>query len=293
MALDERHRKEHRSYSRAVRLGLVASVVGHALLFLIFGGQRLPPSPFAAAGERQRDARAAAGGGLEAVELRPPELAMVEAVPVPVPSEELAEEEIPEPEPEVEEVVAVALGQAVDLAGPPGEGEERGLDDGVGEGDGGTQSEGLFRVVPPRPRGPDAAARRSPERRARAGDRGLGVRERRRAGGARLDAVVTAIGRPSLRPSAPGPRGRVGLRGGEPGRAAGGRVVPLHDHHVAEPGVADTCQVLSYQHLTAASLVPPGGSCANRLCQRPGRPSHPRRDASPRRSRGDRGRISD
>jgi outer membrane biosynthesis protein TonB len=153
MALDERHRKEHRSYSRAVRVGLVASVVGHALLFLIFGGQRLPPSPFAAAGERQRDVRAAAGGGLEAVELRPPELAMVEAVPVPVPAEELAEEEVPEPEPEVEEVVAVALGQAVDLAGPPGEGEERGLDDGVGEGDGGTQSEGLFRVVPPRPRG--------------------------------------------------------------------------------------------------------------------------------------------
>jgi hypothetical protein len=152
MALDERHRNEDRSYRRAVQVGLVASILGHAVLFLVFGGQRLPPTPFAAAGERNRDARAAAGGGMEAVELRPPEVAFAEAVPVPVP-EDVSEEEIPEPEPEVEEVAAVALGEAVDLSGPPGEGDARGLADGVGEGDGGTQSEGLFRVVPPRPRG--------------------------------------------------------------------------------------------------------------------------------------------
>jgi hypothetical protein len=153
MALDERHRKEHRSYGRAVRVGLVVSIAVHGLLFLIFGGQQLPPSPFAAAGERQRDARAATGGGLEAVELRTPELVFVEPVPVPVPVEELAEEEIPEPEPEVEEVPAIALGEALAVPGTPGPGIERGIADGAGEGDGGTQSEGLFRVVPPRPRG--------------------------------------------------------------------------------------------------------------------------------------------
>lgn len=153
MPLNERHRNEHRSYSRALRLGLAASLVAHALLFLVFGGQSLPPSPFAAAGERQRDARAAKGGGIEAIELRTPEAVVVPPVPVPVPVAEVADEPIPEPEPEVEDVPAIALGEELSVAGTSGPAVEPGLVDGTGEGDGGTESEGRFRVVPPRPRG--------------------------------------------------------------------------------------------------------------------------------------------
>jgi hypothetical protein len=152
MSDEQPHRTHDRRYRHAFRMGLVASVVLHAVLFLAFGGQTLPPSPFAAAGERQRDARAAKGGGMEAVELRPP--AVVEPpAPVPVPVVDLAEEEAPEPEPEVEEVPTLALADGLALPGTPAPGNEPGLADGVGEGDGGTESEGLMRVVPPRPRG--------------------------------------------------------------------------------------------------------------------------------------------
>jgi hypothetical protein len=151
---EQRHRDEDRSYRRALRVGLVASVVVHAMLFLVFGGQRTPPSPFAAAGERQADTRAARGGGLEAIELRPPETIPVPPVPILVPVADVAEE-TPEPEPEIEleEVPSIALADGLAPPGEPGASEERGVADGVGEGDGGTEAEGRFRVIPPRPRG--------------------------------------------------------------------------------------------------------------------------------------------
>jgi outer membrane biosynthesis protein TonB len=151
MALDERHRAEDRSYRRALVVGLVLSVVAHVVLFLAFGGQRLPPSPYAAAGERERDAQAARGGGMEAIELRPPEPVVVPPEPVPVPVEVALE--VPEPEPVVEEVPAIALADGLAVPGTPGPEEERGIADGVGLGDGGTEAEGRFRVLPPRPRG--------------------------------------------------------------------------------------------------------------------------------------------
>jgi outer membrane biosynthesis protein TonB len=151
MSDEHRHFQNDRRHRRAFRVGLAASALLHVLVFVIFAGQSLPPSPFAAAGERQREARAAKGGGLEAVELRPPEV-LAEAVPVPVPVVDVAEEEAPDPEPEVEETV-IALGQAVALPGSSSPGAEPGVADGTAAGDGGTESEGLFRVVPPRPRG--------------------------------------------------------------------------------------------------------------------------------------------
>lgn len=153
MALDERHRKEDRSYRRALRTGLVASILVHALLFLSFSGDSTPPSPFAAAGERQRDVRAALGGGIEAIELRTPEPVTVPPVPVPVPVPEVAEEPEPEPEPEVEEVPQVALVDGLSVPGTAGPDVDRGLETGTGQGDGGSDEEGRFRVVPPRPRG--------------------------------------------------------------------------------------------------------------------------------------------
>jgi hypothetical protein len=152
---EQRHRDEDRSYRRALWVGLVASVLAHALLFLVFGGQRVPPTPFAAAGERQADDRAARGGGLEAIELRPPELVTVPPVPVLVPAELPEETPDPEPDPEVvvEEVPSIALAEGLAVPGESGLSDERGLAEGVGEGDGGTEAEGRFRVVPPRPRG--------------------------------------------------------------------------------------------------------------------------------------------
>jgi hypothetical protein len=143
-----RHRRTDRRHRLALGVGLGVSAVLHALLFLVFGGQSLPPSPFAAAGEREREARAAKGGGLEVVELRPPEV-LVDATAVPVAVEE-AEDEAEEQDP-VEAAPAVALG---DPLPSPGSGADRdpGLEDGVAAGDGGTEREGLFRGTPPHPR---------------------------------------------------------------------------------------------------------------------------------------------
>jgi hypothetical protein len=149
---EQRHRDEDRSYRRALRVGLVVSVLLHGVLLLAFGGKSVPPSPFAAAGERQHDDRAARGGGIEAIELRPPEPVVVPPMPVPVPVAELPMEEVPEPEP-VEEVPAIALAEGMAVPGTPGPEVDRGLADGTGAGDGGSESEGRFRVVPPRPRG--------------------------------------------------------------------------------------------------------------------------------------------
>ena len=67
---DRRHR-------RTWRLALIASVVLHVLIFLAFRQEIvIPPSPFAAAGPRAGDDRAAAGGGMEVIAL-----AMVETPP--------------------------------------------------------------------------------------------------------------------------------------------------------------------------------------------------------------------
>lgn len=141
---------------------MIASVVLHILFFLFARSDLVEPlSPFAAAGPRSGDAQAAAGGGMQAVSMRielpeapqpiprPPE-------PLPVPAEEVVEVE---PEPEVEPAVApqpdAPVGPVTELAttglgsatGPPG------LEGGTGRGDGGTAAEGLFRVIPPSPRG--------------------------------------------------------------------------------------------------------------------------------------------
>lgn len=153
MSLEPRHQAEDRSHRRATRVGLVLSLVLHGLLFLAFGAEQLPPSPFAAAGERQGDIRAAQGGGLEAVELRAPEPIPVPPAPLPVPVPDAFEEEVPDPDLTVEDVPTIALAEGLSAPGTPGAGVDRGLEDGTGRGDGGSESEGRFRVIPPRPRG--------------------------------------------------------------------------------------------------------------------------------------------
>lgn len=153
---EQRSSKLDQRYRRALRWGLILSVFGHAALFLYFSERPLPPSPFAAAGERRGDARAARGGGMEAVQLTsPPEVVESEPEPVPTPEETEEEVEEVEEEPEVRElgVAAQELSETPSLPGPLGLEDGPGLEDGTGEGDGGTEEEGLFRVVPPRPRG--------------------------------------------------------------------------------------------------------------------------------------------
>lgn len=147
------YREQDRRYTRAWRWGLLLSLLGHILLFLLFSARPLPISPFAAAGERRGDDRAAPGGGMQMLELRTPTpVAVVAAEPVPTPTPEEVVEE-PEEEPQPEPVPAIALADASSSPGTEGLLRGPGLEDGTGLGDGGTEAEGRFRVVPPRPRG--------------------------------------------------------------------------------------------------------------------------------------------
>lgn len=149
----QRNREQDRRYAVAWRWGLALSALGHVLLFLIFSARPLPLSPFAAAGERRGDYRAAPGGGMRALEIRTPTSARPSPPePVPTPTEEVEEVE-PEPEVSREEVPVIALAGEVSAPGTAGPLLGPGLEDGTGLGDGGTEAEGRFRVVPPRPRG--------------------------------------------------------------------------------------------------------------------------------------------
>lgn len=143
-----------RRQNRALLIGLAISVVVHLGLLLIFRGTALPRSPFAAAGPRTGDARAAAGGGMQALQLhippafipRPPAPVFVEA-PDMAPLEE-------EPQLSQPELDAISLEDLEGLAGTdPGPEVGPGLVTGEGTGDGGTAAEGNLRVIPPRPRG--------------------------------------------------------------------------------------------------------------------------------------------
>lgn len=132
--------------------GLLLSLAVHLCLALAFWGVRTPPSPFAAAGPRSGDDRAAAGGGMQALNLRiaEPRPAVVRPpAPVPVPEVTVEVEEIEEPA-----APPVDVGAMVGVSGEDrGTAEGAGLADGTGEGDGGTEAEGRFRVFPPQPRG--------------------------------------------------------------------------------------------------------------------------------------------
>jgi hypothetical protein len=117
----------------------------------------IPPSPFSAAGPRAGDAKAAAGGGTEIVALRvsqpqvEPTQPVIQAVPVPEPVPEI---EVVETKPKV-----VAVTNPINVQAVTGLGQGRGsaagtgIEGGTGRGDGGNAEEGLFRVVPPSPRG--------------------------------------------------------------------------------------------------------------------------------------------
>ena len=144
----ERRRRERKLW----RTGLWLSALLHVLLFVFFPVQRIElVSPFAAAGPRANDALAASGS-MQALNLR-----MLEEVqPVVPPRPVLVPIEVAvELPPEVhEEPVIEPMDPGVGR-GTQGDGntDGAGTTNGNGTGDGGTGDEGLFKLIPPTPRG--------------------------------------------------------------------------------------------------------------------------------------------
>ena len=126
------------------RRGLWASVLIHALIFLFWRNTPIPASPFAAAGPRNGDNLAAAGG-MQALNVQTPPQVPIIPPPVPLPSAVDIEPIEFDPEP--------ALDPGSILGDSPGDAVGPGLENGQGQGDGGTAEEGTFRLVPPSPRG--------------------------------------------------------------------------------------------------------------------------------------------
>ncbi|MEN8376479.1 MAG: hypothetical protein ABFS34_13620 [Gemmatimonadota bacterium] len=142
-----------RRHDLYLRRGVLASIVVHLILFLVFGGRGRPPSPFSAAGPRAGDDRAAAaGGGVQVVQLRPPTPFEILRPPEPILLPEPTVETV-DFEPEVEQVSLDELSDRIGLGEAEGPETGQGIEGGEGEGDGGTAAEGRFRLFPPKPRG--------------------------------------------------------------------------------------------------------------------------------------------
>ncbi|MEX0908054.1 MAG: energy transducer TonB [Gemmatimonadota bacterium] len=144
-------------WDRSFRWSMVASVVLHFLLILLFQETRpVPRVDYAAAGAETGDEQAAAGGGMElltlVIEQPPPapEAEPVPEVPVPVPVE------VPEPVPDpVREPERSTSGQGSTSAAGQGTGESTGAgtQTGTGTGAGGDAEGGSGIITAPSPRG--------------------------------------------------------------------------------------------------------------------------------------------
>ncbi len=134
-----RRRRDRKTWRRAI----LASLVVHLVVLIAGSDGPIPVSPFAAAGPRANDDRAAAGGMQVVHVVNPPPRPIVRPrVPLPV---EIEIEPV-ELEDDIVFDAAALLGERPGLETP-------GLGDGEGEGDGGTSTEGLRRLLPPTPRG--------------------------------------------------------------------------------------------------------------------------------------------
>ncbi len=152
LSVRDRRRREREIW----RAAFVISVGLHVLLFLLWPAGGGPESPFAAAGPQEQDDQAAEGF-MQTVSLRsappdpiqPPPVPTIEAdLPEPVdfepdatPEVELTEPDVPEP------------GQGDTDGTDADDTDPAGIPGASGAGDAGTEEEGLFRVVPPSPRG--------------------------------------------------------------------------------------------------------------------------------------------
>jgi hypothetical protein len=138
-------RERRASDNRVFRVALGASLILHLLVFLFWRTVPLPMSPFAAAGPKAGDFRAA-GGGMEALNLQVPQPRPIIPPAMPVITLDLTDPVDFDPDPAIDVASMMGEGLGRDL-GPPG------IEGGRGRGDGGTAEEGLFRLVPPTPRG--------------------------------------------------------------------------------------------------------------------------------------------
>jgi TonB family protein len=154
-ATTRRTEEQLRRWDRIFRRSIIASLLFHILLVLLFRQERLVPEILTtAAGEQAGDPNAAAGGGMEMIAYR---LETPQPEPEPVVEPEPVPE--PEPEPEVEPDTEPSQEQTQPLGQQAGAGEGRGpetgpgTETGTGRGDGGTDEEGTSRVTAPSPRG--------------------------------------------------------------------------------------------------------------------------------------------
>lgn len=134
-------RREHQR--RAWRFAYLGAFVAHVMVFILWPTASHFLSPFAAAGPSLGD-RIAAAGGLQAMNIRTPTPRPIKPPRVPI----LTANPI-EVDPIDDEVVVETAQILGDRPGEPGPG----MTDGEGRGDGGTAAEGLFRLMPPSPRG--------------------------------------------------------------------------------------------------------------------------------------------
>ncbi len=153
LSVEQRFDRERIRNRKAMWIAVGAYLVMGLFLLLFWRGSPNLQSPYAAAGPRAGDARAAAGG-MQAMQLQ---IRQTQPIPRPPRPLEVAVEIETEPvdfeeEPqEMSEILGDAPGDAADA----GEGNNQGpgMADGTGQGDGGTADEGLFRLMPPVPRG--------------------------------------------------------------------------------------------------------------------------------------------
>lgn len=145
-----------RRWDRVFRWSLLASLLFHVLLVLLFRQEHVVPEiATSAAGENAGDPQAAAGGGMEVISYRletptpEPQPEVPEPVPVVEPEPQPAEQ--PQEEPAQEQ--SKPLGQQAGTGAGRGTDTGPGTETGTGRGDGGTSEEGLNRVTAPSPRG--------------------------------------------------------------------------------------------------------------------------------------------
>lgn len=139
LSVEERRRRERPVW----RIALVVSLVFHVVVLLNLTTASNLVSPSAAAGPRVGDDRAAAGSMQAMNMVVPPS---VPIIPPPIPTPSIEPVDVLEFDDEARVLPAENLGVGLEGPGPVG------LEDGEGEGDGGTSDEGLFRMVPPTPR---------------------------------------------------------------------------------------------------------------------------------------------
>ena len=221
LSIDQRRERQRKIWWRAVGVSLLA----HALLFLMFNGAHIPDSPFAAAGPRAGDNRAAQGT-MEALALstRPPAPIVRPQVPLPTvnPVDPI------EFDPEIESDLGSMMGDQAGLDAPPG------LPTGDGAGDGGTAEEGRFRVTPPTPRGMILPPTND-NLKGRTVEVWVFVDERGPGGRGQHTPESSHIG-PLVQPSPDRRGGRMGLPSG-PARWQAHRIlVPVPDQHVGAGG---------------------------------------------------------